>query len=69
MGIFKNFLSKRKEAIAKKEAKRQEIFLKVKEVLLEQFTLPSTTEITPATRLIDDLRHIADVPFWDSLLH
>lgn len=54
MGIFE-FLSKRKEDLAKKEAKRQEIFLKVKEVIIEQMTLPSKTDITLATRLIDDL--------------
>jgi acyl carrier protein len=54
MGIFK-FLSKRKEDIAKRETKRQEIFLKVKEVLIEQLGVLAKIDITLHTRLVADL--------------
>ena len=54
MAIFDWFKDKEKLNQIR-EAKRQEIFLKVKEAIIEQMTLPSTTDITLDARLIDDL--------------
>lgn len=55
MGIFKRFISKRKEDLIKKEAKRQEIFLKVKQAIAKTLDLDNKEKITLPSNLTDDL--------------
>jgi acyl carrier protein len=55
MGIFKRFLSKRKEEQVKKEAERQELFLKVREVIAKVLDIADKEKITLSSNLTDDL--------------
>ena len=54
MGIFKRFISRRKEDISKKEAKRQELFLKVRELLAKELEINDIKKIQLTSKL-DDL--------------
>ena len=55
MGIFKRFISRRKEGLIKKEGKRQELFLKVKEIIAKALELDDKEKITLSSNLTDDL--------------
>ena len=55
MGIFKRFISRQKEDISKKEAKRQELFLKVKELLAKELKIDDLEKIQPTSKLREDL--------------
>jgi acyl carrier protein len=55
MGIFKRFISRRKEDLVEKEAKRQEIFSKVKEVVTKVLELDDKDKVTFSSQLTDDL--------------
>ena len=55
MGIFKRFISRRKEDQSKREAERQELFLKVKESIARVLELDDKEKITLSSKLTDDL--------------
>jgi len=55
MGIFKRFLSRRKEALTKKEAKRQELFLKIRELLAKELEIGDIEKIQLTSKLQEDL--------------
>jgi acyl carrier protein len=55
MGIFKRFIPRRKEDPSIKEAKRQELFLKIKESIEKVLELGNKEKITLSSQLTDDL--------------
>lgn len=54
MGIFKRFISRRKEDLNKKETKREELFLKIRGIITTELEIGDKEKITPDSRLIDD---------------
>jgi len=55
MGIFKKFLSRRKEALARKEIKRQELFIKVRGLLAKELEIDDIEKIQLTSKLQEDL--------------
>ena len=55
MSIFKRFISRKKENLPEEEAKRQKIFLKVKEILVKELKIENTSKIQLTTNLQEDL--------------
>lgn len=54
MGIFNKFLPK-KQGDFNSDARRQELFLKVKEILTKELKIADPSKILPTTNLQDDL--------------
>lgn len=56
MNPFKLFISKKRQQLNQaREAKRQELFLKIKETIVKVLELDDKEKITPSSNLTDDL--------------